>query len=58
MKARPVFSLDRRCSAALRRIAAFIEDRAAAARADTAAAFEEARRAQQQAHSQTAGDAR
>lgn len=45
MKARPVFTLDRRCSAALRRVTAFIDERAEAEQAEVSLAFQRARRA-------------
>ncbi|WP_431274258.1 hypothetical protein ACQ858_19705 [Variovorax ureilyticus] len=43
-KPRPVFNIDRRCSAAMRRIAAFIEERAEIAKAEITAGFQRARR--------------
>ena len=45
MKTRPVFSLDRRCSAAMRRIAAFIDEQAEAEKARITADFQQLRRA-------------
>ena len=44
-KTRPAFSIDRRCSAAQRRIASFIDERAAAALEAIAAGFQRVRRA-------------
>ncbi|MDN4591225.1 hypothetical protein DBA29_22340 [Xenophilus aerolatus] len=45
MKARPVFSVDRRCSAAQRRLGAFINEQAESARTAIAADFQRLRRA-------------
>ncbi len=43
MKARPVFSVARRCSAAMRRIVAFVDERVAAEKACIAADFQRLR---------------
>ena len=45
MKSRPAFSLDRRCSAAMRRIDAFIDERVEAEKAQVASDFQRLRRA-------------
>lgn len=45
MKTRPVFSIDRRCSAAMRRIAAFIDEQAEIEKARIASDFQQLRRA-------------
>ncbi|MNQ49313.1 hypothetical protein D3C85_632200 [compost metagenome] len=43
MKTRPVFSLNRRCSAAMRRIAAFVDQRVEAEKALMASDFQRLR---------------